>query len=149
MKNSVQRCSSDFQGLFRVKIRKMALGSNDLSTLPLNWAPLCLRSLSPTLSFFLQLWLQLSAGVLSCTYLWYKDLPYSKILFLDPSSSIHHPAYGDTHPRNHATHRALCARSTNGAMWWATFAIEQLERNFRSSFSNDSRMQFCFTARAT
>ena len=36
MKNSVQRESSDFQGLFRVKIRKMAQGSNDLSTLPLN-----------------------------------------------------------------------------------------------------------------
>ena len=35
MKNSVQRWSSDIQGLFRVKIRKMALGSNDLSTLPL------------------------------------------------------------------------------------------------------------------
>ena len=33
-KNSVQRWSSDFQGLFRVKIRKMALGSNDLSTFP-------------------------------------------------------------------------------------------------------------------
>ena len=32
-KNSVQRWSSDFQGLFRAKIRKMALGSNDLSTL--------------------------------------------------------------------------------------------------------------------
>ena len=36
MKISVQKWSSDFQGLFRVKIRKMALGSNDLSTLPLN-----------------------------------------------------------------------------------------------------------------
>ena len=36
IKNSVQRWSSDFQGLFRVKIRKMAQGSNDLSTLPLN-----------------------------------------------------------------------------------------------------------------
>ena len=35
MKNSVERWSSDIQGLFRVKIRKMALGSNDLSTLPL------------------------------------------------------------------------------------------------------------------
>ena len=35
IKNSVQRWSSDFQGLFRVKIRKMAQGSNDLSTLPL------------------------------------------------------------------------------------------------------------------
>ena len=35
MKNSVQSWSSDFQSLFRVKIRKMALGSNDLSTLPL------------------------------------------------------------------------------------------------------------------
>ena len=35
MKNSVQRWSSDFQGLIRVKIRKMALGRNDLSTLPL------------------------------------------------------------------------------------------------------------------
>ena len=34
IKNSVQKSSSDFQGLFRVKIRKMALGSNDLSTLP-------------------------------------------------------------------------------------------------------------------
>ena len=33
IKNSVQRWSSDFQGLFRVKIRKMAQGSNDLSTL--------------------------------------------------------------------------------------------------------------------
>ena len=32
--NSVQRWSSDFQGLFRVKIRKMAQGSDDLSTLP-------------------------------------------------------------------------------------------------------------------
>ena len=29
MKNSMQRWSSDFQGLFRVKIRKMVLGSND------------------------------------------------------------------------------------------------------------------------
>ena len=37
MKNSVQRWSSDFEGLFRVKIRKMAQGSNDLSTLPLRW----------------------------------------------------------------------------------------------------------------
>ena len=36
IKNSAQRWSSDFQGLFRVKIRKMAQGSNDLSTLPLN-----------------------------------------------------------------------------------------------------------------
>ena len=35
IKNSVQRWSSDFQGLFRVKIGKMAQGSNDLSTLPL------------------------------------------------------------------------------------------------------------------
>ena len=35
MKNSVERWSSDIQGLFRVKIRKMALGSNDLPTLPL------------------------------------------------------------------------------------------------------------------
>ena len=35
IKNSVQRWSSDFQGLFRVKIRKIAKGSNDLSTLPL------------------------------------------------------------------------------------------------------------------
>ena len=33
MKNSVQRWSSDFQDLFHVKIWKMALGSNDLSTL--------------------------------------------------------------------------------------------------------------------
>ena len=32
IKNSVQRWSPDFQGLFRVKIRKMAHGSNDLST---------------------------------------------------------------------------------------------------------------------
>ena len=32
----MQRWPSDFQGLFRVKIRKMAQGSNDLSTLPLN-----------------------------------------------------------------------------------------------------------------
>ena len=36
IKNSVQRWSSDFQGLFHIKIRKMAQGSNDLSTLPLN-----------------------------------------------------------------------------------------------------------------
>ena len=36
IKNSMQRWSSDFQGLFRVKIRKMAQGSNDLSTLPLS-----------------------------------------------------------------------------------------------------------------
>ena len=35
IENSVQRWSSDFQGLFRVKIRKMAQGSDDLSTLPL------------------------------------------------------------------------------------------------------------------
>ena len=35
MKNSVERWSSDIQGLFCVKIRKMTLGSNDLSTLPL------------------------------------------------------------------------------------------------------------------
>ena len=35
IKNSVQRWSSDFQGLFGVKIRNMAQGSNDLSTLPL------------------------------------------------------------------------------------------------------------------
>ena len=46
IKNSVQRWSSDFQGLFRVKNRKMARGSNDLSTLPLspkwsNWASSC------------------------------------------------------------------------------------------------------------
>ena len=40
IKNSVQRWSSDFQGLFRVKIRKMAQRSNDLSTLPLTrWVP--------------------------------------------------------------------------------------------------------------
>ena len=32
-KNSLQRWSSDFQGLFRVKIRKMAHGSNNLATL--------------------------------------------------------------------------------------------------------------------
>ena len=36
MKNRVERWSSDFRGLVRVKIRKMALGSNDLSTLPLS-----------------------------------------------------------------------------------------------------------------
>ena len=36
IKNSMQRWSSDFQGLFCVKIRKMAQGSNDLSTLPLS-----------------------------------------------------------------------------------------------------------------
>ena len=36
IKNSAQRWSSDFQGLFRVKIRKMAQGRNDLSTLPLS-----------------------------------------------------------------------------------------------------------------
>ena len=35
IKNSMQRWSSDFQGLFCVKIRKKAQGSNDLSTLPL------------------------------------------------------------------------------------------------------------------
>ena len=35
IKSRVQRWSSDFQSLFRVKIRKMAQGSNDLSTLPL------------------------------------------------------------------------------------------------------------------
>ena len=35
MKNSVQRGSSDIRGLLNVKIRKMALGSNDLSTLSL------------------------------------------------------------------------------------------------------------------
>ena len=35
IKNSTQRWSSDFQGLFCVKIRKMAQGSSDLSTLPL------------------------------------------------------------------------------------------------------------------
>ena len=35
MKNNVQKWSSDYQGLFRVKIRKMALGRNDLSMLPL------------------------------------------------------------------------------------------------------------------
>ena len=35
IKNSMQRWSSDFQGLFCVKIRKMAQGSSDLSTLPL------------------------------------------------------------------------------------------------------------------
>ena len=38
IKNSMQRWSSDFQGLFCVKIRKRAQGSNDLSTLPLIWA---------------------------------------------------------------------------------------------------------------
>ena len=38
-KNNVQRWSSDLQGLFRVKIRKMAHGSNDLSTLPLRQDP--------------------------------------------------------------------------------------------------------------
>ena len=44
IKNSMQRWSSDFQGLFCVKIRKMAQGSNDLSTLPLNfpYSRLCL-----------------------------------------------------------------------------------------------------------
>ena len=35
IKNSMQRWSSDFQGLSCVKIRKMAQGSNGLSTLPL------------------------------------------------------------------------------------------------------------------
>ena len=35
IKNSVQRWASDFQGLFRVKIRKMTQGSDDHSTLPL------------------------------------------------------------------------------------------------------------------
>ena len=38
IKNSMQRWSSDFQGLFCVKIRKMAQGSNDLSTLPLRFS---------------------------------------------------------------------------------------------------------------
>ena len=37
IKNSMQRWYSDFQGLFCVKIRKMAQGSNDLSTLPLSF----------------------------------------------------------------------------------------------------------------
>ena len=41
IKNSMQRWSSDFQGLFCVKIRKMAQGSNDLSTLPLNLEKNC------------------------------------------------------------------------------------------------------------
>ena len=40
-KNSMQRWSSDFQGLFCAKIRKMAQGSNDLSTLPLIPASEC------------------------------------------------------------------------------------------------------------
>ena len=43
IKNSVQRLSSDFQDLFRVKIRKMAQGSNDLSTLPLILHYLCFK----------------------------------------------------------------------------------------------------------
>ena len=37
IKNSMQKWSSDFPGLFCVKIRKMAQGSNDLSTLPLSF----------------------------------------------------------------------------------------------------------------
>ena len=37
IQNSVQSWSSDFQGLFRIKIRKMAQGSDDLSTLPLSY----------------------------------------------------------------------------------------------------------------
>ena len=40
IKNSMQRWSSDFQGLVCVKIRKMAPGSYDLSTLPLSEHPL-------------------------------------------------------------------------------------------------------------
>ena len=51
LKNSVQRWSSDFQGMFRVKIRKMALGSNDLSTLPLRFSILlfcCVRLTTST-----------------------------------------------------------------------------------------------------
>ena len=43
IQNSVQRWSSDFQGLFRVKIRKMAQGSDDLSTLPLTFLPVRTR----------------------------------------------------------------------------------------------------------
>ena len=49
IKNSAQRWSSDFQGLFRVKIRKMAQGSNDLSTLPLRQDP-------PPWGYFSHLW---------------------------------------------------------------------------------------------
>ena len=45
-KNSVQRWSSDFQGLFRVKIRKMARRSNDLYTLP-DSHPFLLPNVSP------------------------------------------------------------------------------------------------------
>ena len=42
IKNSVQACRGDlhFRGLFRVKIRKMAQRSNDLSRLPLSRTPL-------------------------------------------------------------------------------------------------------------
>ena len=43
MKNSVQRWSSDFQGPIHVKVRKMALGSNGLSTLPLNYPALLMQ----------------------------------------------------------------------------------------------------------
>ena len=48
IKNSMQRWSSDFQGLFCVKIRKLAQGSNDLSTLPLNLQLNTSFRLSPT-----------------------------------------------------------------------------------------------------
>ena len=47
IKNSVQRWSSDFQALFRVKIRKMAHGSKDFSTLPKSKPPKALFTIIP------------------------------------------------------------------------------------------------------
>ena len=44
IKKSVQRWSSDFQDLFRVKNRKMTQGSNNLSMLPLKGTKLCTKS---------------------------------------------------------------------------------------------------------
>ena len=62
--NSVQRWSSDFQGLIRVKIRKMAQESNDLSTLPLM---VC------TLSFLLKSRLQTHFVAMNGGEFWWWD----------------------------------------------------------------------------
>ena len=79
IKNSAQRWSSDFQGLFHVKIRKMAQGSNDLSTLPLKpyrerVSLVLLWSLKPKRTNK-----ELSRQRLRSTMLWKKTLEKSRL----------------------------------------------------------------------
>ena len=93
IKNSVQRLSSDLQDLFCVKIRKMAQGSNDLSTLPLSPglyltpppSPSLLSHSLPSVPLSLSLSLSLSSLSLSSSY---NLNPFILVFNLHSSSNV-------------------------------------------------------------